>query len=750
MATPATIPAPLDPLQDFEALNKRLDTNWDVGVYRRPWREAVWFRNIKFIEGSQWLQISKNATIRDRPLPAPLEFPRAITNKMVKIHDDLVNAVSQGKFPFINRPATDDAEDFATAEVQDRFDDLIFEEAEITHLRKFADAWLCSTGNVFLLPYYDYDKKWGTRPVNKLRCPQCEAEYNEGDEQVMAADGQCPQCVNNIPQDLGPEVATTLASALPPLESFTAELPIGRLRTEIYSPFEIIFDNGIPAHKERTWFFCRHKYPIEQLKEMFPDYADQIKEGMDDIKPTSQVDYMEALSYMGAVFGTGVTTAGAKAHLLTVLRYYEMPCAKYPDGAIVTRIGAKLIIDAKPMFDEDDEERLFPLVHIGDRIASGSAWYHSRLTDIVPLQIRRNIVESLAQLTFQRTGAAKLLVPFGSQVKNIVGDPGQMLEYSPIVHATGTPSEPHYLEAALGNIAWVERWLAQIDNNMEMIAGTFWLSGGDAPPGIEAASALAILDERAVRGIASLRTQEIEGWRQWKIRSTLLMRKHMTDDRLLMVLGRNKQWQATKFKQAQLKGSVDVLIDTEALFPKSEATKRATTQQLVAMKVVIPTDPETRWAIAQEFGKTALLGATDEAIQQAIREYDRFMSDESYIPQVLPMVQNSQAHWIQHRRDSMTQEFEQLVETNPIRAQVWIDHVANTGAAVMAEMVSTGGLLQGGAPDAQGGVAGSLPGSAGEATTGESAQQRKGREVVAGNRDEPPAEPIPPMDQAIQ
>ena len=132
------------------------------------------------------------------------------------------------------------------------------------------------------------------------------------------------------------------------------------------------------------------------------------------------------------------------------------------------------------------------------------------------------------------------------------------------------------------------------------------------------------------------------------------------------------------------------------------------------------------------------------SIQQAIREYDRFMSDEQYVPKVDPLLQNSQAHYIQHRKDAMSQEFEQLETANPQRAILWSMHVENTAAAILSEMVSTGGALQGGTAPAQGGVAGSLPGSSGAATTGEPTQVKKGRAAVAEHRDtQAPAEPAP-------
>src|SRR3990167_10926024 len=204
-----------NPLADHDKLNAYLDKRWDVYTYRRSWWEALWFRDNRYVAGSQWLTIDRASQVVPRPIPSP-EFPRAVTNRMVKIHDDLVNAVVQGKFPFINKPATDKPDDAASAKVQDRFDDVLFEEAEIPRLKKLAAAWLVGSGNVFIVPWYDYDPKWGMNSIDMLQCASCGNEWAAGDPTVEQAGGSpvCPTTeqpqedgtVIPVPQPLAPTV----------------------------------------------------------------------------------------------------------------------------------------------------------------------------------------------------------------------------------------------------------------------------------------------------------------------------------------------------------------------------------------------------------------------------------------------------------------------------------------------------------------------------------------------------------------
>jgi len=748
MATIAQVPAVEDVKAKVKAdadLNKYLDEKWRVATYRRAFREAQWFRNLEYIRGRQWIYVTPRNTVASRPIPFP-DFPRAVTNRIGQITGDLENFIVQSQLPLLNQPGTDNPDDIATAEACDRFDDVIYEEVDMRNVQRIAATWLIATGNVFILPYYDYSPEWGMKDVDYLQCPVCGFEAPDGDEQVQAAALQvaqqapemgafapCPQCLEQ--------------GQLNALEPFVKQLPIGKLCNDVCSPFEILFDSAIPYGQKRDWFFRRRKYSVEKAKELWPAFADKIKEGMKDVQAPSTIDFQEALSFADTAI---LASAGGDQPKkpVSVLEFRELPCPKYPEGLYAVRIGADLIVENGPLTSEykvgqHAGQKYLPMRQIVDIIDAGSAWGRSRVNDLIAPQTRRNIVESLMQLTFQRTGGPKLLVPNGSGITNVTGASGQQLGYRPIPVGAGSAfAKPEYLEGALANLQPILAWMALIDDQMEGMAGTKWITGGDVPSGVTAASGLALLDERAVRALRKLKEQWVEGFRDVKMLDIELLREHMTDERMLMTLGRNKQWQAEQFKKADLKGGVNVRVDYEALFPKSEATKRATIDSAIQTGVLNPQNPETQYGIAQELGITRLLGSMDEALQQAVREFDRFMSDEAYLPQYIPGllgVGELATKLMQHRKDAMSQEFEELLLANPQRAKIWIDKILATQTEIVVAGASIGATPDMSAPtSAQGSEAGAM-----SASEEEPAAVRKGREVAASNDQRPPEEAQP-------
>lgn len=256
------------------------------------------------------------------------------------------------------------------------------------------------------------------------------------------------------------------------------------------------------------------------------------------------------------------------------------------------------------------------------------------------------------------------------------------------------------------------------------------------------------LGEKANRAISPIKEQWAEGWRQVYQYDIEIIRVHWTDERILPILGRNRQWEFEKFKKADLSGAISIAIDYESLFPKSPATERANIMQLAQMGVIMPaTDPEQQDAVLQAFGETKLKKSQDAAIQQAIREWDAFLNNGKP-PIFKPVIQNAQLHLMQHLSDAMTQEYEALP---PDQQSMWDAHILATQEAVIAAsipIVPEGGGAppsKGGPPGHPGSQQGSQSGSASAHATN-SAPIRKGEQAADGGQSPtaPPVSAAPP------
>jgi hypothetical protein len=486
----------------------------------------------------------------------------------------------------------------------------------------------------------------------------------------------------------------------------TKDIPIGAICFDVASPFEVYQDNTIPSGSDgQRWYLRFKRTDIDVAKQNWVPFADKIVEGMQEAFPMSR-NYLLAIAYAGSIssdygYGDSVSKESMRRQI-NVWELNELPTPDFPDGLRAVQIG-DFIVEATPLktvwsAGAKKGQPWLPRVQF-TMSDVGSAWGKPRADYLIPLQFRRNIIESSLQLTAQRTGAPKLLTPEGCKVKNVTGEAGQLLTYNPISLASGTGIKPEYLEAALGNVAPLTELIKNIDSDMEAIAGTFFLTGGDAPAGVTAASALSYLGEKSHQAVAPVKEHWAESWSQCYQYALELARTNWVDGRTLSVLGQNKTWEFQKFKQADLAGSVNVRVDYQALFPKSQATERATIMQLYQMAVLQPGDPDTDFLVLEAFGETKLKNLTNGAFSQAQREWDRFLN-QNIPPQLKPIVQNSPLHLIQHKKDAQSQEYENLP---PDKQALWDAHIQATMMDIMAQQAMAQEAAGGGGQPAPGG-----------------------------------------------
>jgi len=709
----------------------RIEESHKKATNRRWMFELTWLRNVLYYLAIQWVRVDwPGREVRNLSLPG--NFPRAITNTFGKVNSDLMSAITQGEVPLTPRPSTDNPDDVATAEVGERLREVIDEEIGTKSIKRDLGFWLVLTGNAFVLPYYDYNPMYGTKDVSQYKCTACGAQTFDPTKPCSCGGPPLP------PPQLDPTQPAPQPQP-PYVQTGVVPLPIGKLCNDVLSPYEIYWDNTIRlATGQQRWFQRPHRYDVMDAKALWPDYKDKIAEDMSDPMKVSR-NYLIAIAYAGSYL-SGVTGSGEASarenskKQVTAWEHYEMPCAEYPQGLRAVQMG-DLILELGPLPTEwgagqTKGQKFLPLVHFYGEV-SGGAWGKPRANDLCSIQARRNIIASNLQLTAQRTGSPKLLDPVGSGLQAVTGEAGQVVRYKPIVFGGTTAAEPHYLEAALGNVQPLVLMLKQLDDEMEQIAGTRFVQGGDVPSGVSAASALAYLGEKATQSIAPMKEVWVESWRTVYRYDIELARQHWTDERILAILGQNKQWQFQKFKSADLKGAVDMRIDYDAMFPKSQATERANIMALAQIGAIQPAmDPEQRYAVLEVFGATSLKESIDRARQQAMREWQNFLNDSTYQPVLLPMVQDAAAHLMQHKLDATSQEFEDLYRTNQQRADVWIAHIQATQTEILVQsmpMPGAGGPTPPSPSDgAAGPHAGPHPGHVAGAQAGSQAGPAKG------------------------
>jgi len=673
---PPTPKEGVDPYQDKAAISKRIDFFTQRDRFTRWMFEREWFRNVLFYIGKQWI-IYSVTNRRWRPRSLPNWFPQPVTNKFAEKMNDIISALSQGRVPITYNPATDDPADIATAEVGEKLREVLYEEAKIDDHEMLLAAWVVLTGNGFVHTYYDYDDSYGSKFIQSWQCPQCGAVSRPAD--ILDTNGKCPQCGNG---DLMP---AQNSDGTPVGE----DLPVGRLHADILSPFEVRIDPTIPDMEHQRRAIRIRTYDLEFARTYWggkpgvdgqPISKDEI---VADKESSIGQFYLDALSYITGSFGAGggfIAGSGSAFRLprVTAYEFYELPSDDFPEGLHAVRLGhgEKMVVLAEPLPDKYGAGPLkgqpyIPIVHFGGDVVPGRFWRKTRADDIISPQIFRNLVESALKLTAQRMGNPIWLNPKGSGLSNVTGEPGGFYDYNPISVGGTSFAKPERVPGEVSNIQPFLILMKEIDDEIDRVVGTFFLTGGTTPPGVTAASALSYLGERAERSMSPLKREWAKGWKNWEIQAMEIARAHMDEQRVRIIAGKNRRWEVQKFMANDLMGGVNLSIDYNGLFRKSAATKRADIELLTQLGYINPMEPEVQWQVLTVFGETALKGSTDLDVKEAVKEADDFIT-KGVPPQIVPLVQNSAVHIMQHKDFAKTDEFKEMPQA---MQQFWFKHI---------------------------------------------------------------------------
>ena len=651
-------------------ISDRIDRALKADSFSRIFFEANWGRNIFFYAGAQWL---KKVGGRWERRNLPVWFPRTCTNKFAEKANDLITQLLQGgRVPITYSPASDDPADTGTADVGERIREVMYTEACCDEQAQQIASWMVITGNAFGIPHYDVDDRYGTV---KVQPPEVETSEQETTPQ----EGEISN--GSIEAQETNEGAAGKANGTPIAE----EYPIGALQLEVCGPFEIRGDYRITDVRKWSNFVHQKRYDLKWAKENWPDFKDRIEPDAGTSNDTAQF-YLDLFANLTPdfAFGAGLasnSSTSGKYPKVTAYALRELPSKKYPEGLYAVRLGrnSDCIVEAGPLPSTygagvKKGKKFLPLIHWGCNIVPGRLWRKTPMDDLVYLQVFRNMVEANVRLSVQRMGNAMWLLPKGCGVDILTGEPGQQVPYNPMSVGGTTFAKPERIPADLNNLGPLIELLKFIDDAMERVAGTFFLQGGNAPPGVTAASALAYLGEKGQQSLSTLRTGWAQGWAEFDKMGLEIARENWDDNRIRAVAGKNKKWQVEKFTKADIQGAVNFIVDWNALAPKSNATERATIGQLVQLGFVNPQDPEMVIEVLKKFGELELKGSFDIDVQDAAKEEDRFL-EKGEMPQVRPFVDNSQVHLLSHINFAKTDEFRELP---PAQQQAWLGHIQNT------------------------------------------------------------------------
>jgi hypothetical protein len=641
--------------------------------------ERLWLKNVLFFIGLHWIQWN-SANNRWQPARLKKWIPRPTTNKFSAAANTIMQVLSSKAPELSPQPQTDNEDDIASAEIAERLLPVLDDESDVRTSRKLASFWITLTGNCFLHPCYDADMQQGSTFIQHLRCQTC-GKVTPPDD---VGEGICPACQSpNLTEAYTPKG-----------EPIGEEMPRGNFPVEVFSPFEIFLDLEARSMQEVQEILVRRRYPVEKIRQQFrlPDGG--------EIQPDSPgsagqggvgLNYLRSIAYAAtgagypSAYGLGVTAAEQQG--VTVDYFWKRPTSDFPKGLCVPFANDQILERQSKEYDSKYEIPykdkagipIWPWHQlIFDRVG-GRIYGRTPMDDVAPKQEQRNKLESLILLIASRMSVPHWLIGKNTGITTITGDPGQVIEWNSML---GNAAKPELLQGA-GVPTSLVALLEKIDTDIEQLAGVFDVLRGNAPPGVSAGTALRLLLERAVTRFTPVIEEFEYVWGRVQRDRLIMFQQFGTDERMAKIQGPGKTWEIQRFNNSDLRGCVDVKVEAGSMLPKSAVGQQALIQDMAAMGVIVPQEPETQYKILQQFGATHLLGPRDENIKQAERENWRFVHDNIQ-PQINPVIDDHETHWNVHLKLALTSDFETWPDEMKI---TWLNHMQQHKDAIIAAMM---------------------------------------------------------------
>lgn len=265
--------------------------------------------------------------------------------------------------------------------------------------------------------------------------------------------------------------------------------PVGELCAEVLTVFDVFPD---PQEK---WSDCQYvivarRKSLRWFKDTFPQAGAQVQPDKGDADSA----FAALLPSADGSYGLGESTGGPQEDQLATLKvYYEKPSRAFPQGRTVYVAGKTVLfrLDRLPLPFQGCKDPL-PVHKIGYRYVPKRLWDKGLIEECLSPQKELNRgLGNLAELLRLYRGP-KWFVKKGT-IKNdaITSAPDEIVMYTGNERPEAVPPPPLP--------AWVADYPQQQIEQMRGVAGQHEVSEGMVPPGVQAASAIALLQQAESR-----------------------------------------------------------------------------------------------------------------------------------------------------------------------------------------------------------------------------------------------------------
>ena len=560
--------------------DKKLCSTWVSNLksaqHARMKFEKQWYQNLCFYQGRQWITVGKapdgnGFTLNEAPV-TDRHRVRLVANRIRRIIRQEITKLSKEEPQFFTVPASTDESDRAAAMAADAIAEYLLINKRFNIKRTEATFWAAICGTSFIKNWYDPNQleldgqpgKIDFEAVSAfhLFVPYLQVSDIQAQPYVIHDRVMSPEDAYNM---WGVELEPTTAAANTILESRFLSA-IGVNNSNVQNMCHALecwvkpcknFPNGamFALTENRVLYVWENQVPPVEDMEMGVDLQPTLFDGTEDAFNTQKKQPSAARENDGPPEP-------------------NTPVDKKSEGLDLSGVMPR-------KFEFPLSHGKFPFVKI-DHVPAGGFYSESVITDLLPLQREYNRTRSV--MLENRNLAAKPQYAYikGSiNPKHYNSQPGLMLA----VNLGFEPPKP--LEQP-GLPPSINMEVELVQHDMDYAGGSNEINQGKTPPGVEAASAIAYLQEEN-DSILFHTVQSLE----WAVQETgcqilSLVHDYWDESRIVTITSRNQSYEVRKFKAASLNPMSDFRVESGSMAPRSTAAKQAFMTEIMKMGWVDP------------------------------------------------------------------------------------------------------------------------------------------------------------------
>lgn len=614
---------------------------------REPF-EKQWLLNLAFYFGKQYvIWTPQSSALANQTLtepPAPKHRVRVVANKVKPAVRRELTKLIKNEPHFYVSPASNEPTDVASAKIGESLAEYYLDVLNYNRVRRSATFWMLICGTSFM-------KHYVTPAMNEMGQPTVKLELD----------------------------------SITPMHIF---VPLIQEETVDKQPF-IIHGRAIPVETVES------------------SYNVKIKADIAVTTPPLEAKLHNAL-------GIRSSNTEAPKDMCFAKEIWVQPCKKYPDGALLVIVNDQLVhvaqnveqLEETPVLEAAEGETYsrnwsqsaFPFEHGQypfakiDHIPAGRFYNSSVIDDLIPLQVEYNKTRSQIIESKNRMALPQRYYEKGSlDPGKVTSEPGLMIPINPGFNypkASEMPSLPNFVMQEL------DRTLSDMDDN----TAQYEVAKGRTPPGVEAASAIAYLQEEndsiLHSTVASIEEATVKLGRQ--ILSNV--QQFVPNEELLEIVTRNNSIEAEQFKGKNLKTAVDLRIEAGSMAPKSSAARQAFITELMKLGI-IPAEKGLRYLqlnetnrLYEELQVDAKAAQRENYLMSTGRGFVQDMQTGEPMPMPTNVWDNHSVHEYEHGLFLKSQEFD-LIQDQDIKNGL-IAHYMQHKQELMANYNITGGTSE--------------------------------------------------------